>query len=305
MAQSGALLLAAASVALLGAAQALCGLEVQGKGTTYDLSGLETQGYGYKVLSNQDNVDDAGNWTYVFNVCANLATPPPSNTGVPGEYGNNCNVTNGNDGTFLEGPAPAFQVSNNNGFCYRLSDGVETAQWTLLDDENPSRGVVLSYLHGNACADGEGDRELSVAFVCGIDSRNPFAREGQVVEEKDKCKYEIITESTMGCPQECPVVGGRLCSGAGVCDWDTDAQKSRCFCSPGLEGVDCSVTTKEPSSGFGATGGVLVFVCILLVALLGVLAYLWNRIRTLRLDPKAYSQLRGGGPGDDDGTDDI
>lgn len=52
----------------------------------------------YRVLSNQNNVDDAGNWTYVFNVCANLATPPPSNTGVPGVYGNGCNTTTGNRG---------------------------------------------------------------------------------------------------------------------------------------------------------------------------------------------------------------
>lgn len=204
----------------------------------------------------------------------------------------------------MTGPSPAFQVSNNNGFCYRLSDGVESATWSALEEENPSKGVVLTYWNGNECTEPGSHRQLSIAFACGIDNRNPFAREGQVVEEKDACKYEIVTESTMGCPQECPVVGGRLCSGAGVCDYDTDAEKTRCFCSPGLTGVDCSVTIPEPDEGFGATGGVLVFVCLLLIALLGVLVYLWNRIRTLRLDPKAYSQLRGGGPGDE-GTDDI
>lgn len=47
-------------------------------------------------------------------------------------------------------------------------------------------------------------------------------------------------------------------------------------------------------------GGVLIFVCILLALLLGVLVFLWTRIRGLRLDPKAYSALRGGDMGEEE-----
>jgi len=296
----------ALAVAATPAARAQCAMDYPDVGTTYDLGGLETAGLGYQVMDSKHDVE-SNNFTYVFNICGNLARPPPSHTD-DGSYGNNCNATYGHDGSEMYGPSPAYQVSNVNGFCYRLADNIhaaESTEWSLVNADNPSRGVVLTYKNGNQCEAGFGRRAFSIYFFCGPDARNPFSVEGHLVEEKDHCEYEVITESTFGCPQQCPVVGGRLCSGAGVCDYDTDAKKSKCFCQPGYTSNDCSEQVVKPSGGLGATGGVLIFICILLVALLGVLVYLWNRIRTLRLDPKAYSQLRGGGPGDDEGTEDI
>ena len=41
-------------------------------------------------------------------------------------------------------------------------------------------------------------------------------------------------------------------------------------------------------------GGVLLAVCIFLVGTLAFLGFLWYRIRSLRLDPAAYSALRAG-----------
>ena len=52
--------------------------------------------------------------------------------------------------------------------------------------------------------------------------------------------------------------------------------------------------TPAPPPKVTTTGGMLIAVGILLCALLAGLAYLWLRIKGLRLDPAAYSSLRGG-----------
>jgi len=43
---------------------------------------------------------------------------------------------------------------------------------------------------------------------------------------------------------------------------------------------------------------VVIVVSILLVALIAVLLWLWNKIRGLRLDPSAYRSLTGGAEGE-------
>lgn len=44
----------------------------------------------------------------------------------------------------------------------------------------------------------------------------------------------------MGTAAECNVNARRLCSGNGVCRFDTDANAPRCFCNTGYAGNDCS-----------------------------------------------------------------
>lgn len=274
------------------------------QGATYDMS-VFTSDIGHRVLDSRHN-QDSGNFTYVFNVCGDLQQAPNSHTpNPPGFFGDNCNVTHGNkDGSKLDGPAPAFQLSNKYGFCYRLGHSYKDSDWGLVDAANPSRGVSLTYKDGNTCDDGQ-QRSLKLIFMCGKDASNPFANSGHFVDEVDDCSYEIFTESIYGCPNQCPIVNNMVCNNKGVCDYDTDLKAARCFCQPGWGSNDCATST-DGDGGLDAVGGVLIFVCILLVALLGVLVYLWNKIRTLRLDPKAYAQLRGGAVLDDDeGTEDI
>jgi len=48
------------------------------------------------------------------------------------------------------------------------------------------------------------------------------------------------------------------------------------------------------TTGLGLAGVVTIVVSVLLILLLGVLYYLWQKIRSLRLDPNAYKSLTGG-----------
>jgi len=49
-----------------------------------------------------------------------------------------------------------------------------------------------------------------------------------------------------------------------------------------------------PKSGLSTEGAVLIVVCIVLVALLGLLYFIWTRVSGLRLDPAAYRSLAAG-----------
>lgn len=306
--------LAAAMVVAVSVAAAVAGVDAvsdarckwSSTGTTYDLNALKNAARGYEVKDVRQE-SYSNNFTYIFNICGDIEEPPPTRR-ADGYPGNACNTTYddcpyggwscpGTPRGEEYGPSPAFQVFNNDDLCHRLGNSYTNVQWGLYDAQNPSRGVFLEYQGGDRCPFDWGERALRIVFECSTDPVNPFSTEDKYVEEVDQCRYEIFTSSVFGCPAQCPVVAGNLCSAHGVCDFDTDLQASKCFCNPGYSGVDCS--TVDEDGGLGAVGGILIFVLILLVLLLGVLGFLWTRIRTLRLDPKAYSALRGGGPGDD------
>jgi hypothetical protein len=55
-----------------------------------------------------------------------------------------------------------------------------------------------------------------------------------------------------------------------------------------------AIAAAPAQTGLGLAGIVVVVVSFLLLGLLGVLYYLWQRIRGLRLDPNAYKSLTGG-----------
>lgn len=231
----------------------------------------------------------------MFNVCEDISV---ENTPGSGQYGHGdaCVTTEGTGvtGDTMTGAAPAFQVSRKDDFCWRLGDSHENAVWSLLEPEDPSRGVALTYTGGNACNSMDYRRTLKIAFECVNDIAN--IPDQEVVEEVSTCRYEIIVPSIYGCPTECGVKDRHLCNNKGVCRYDKTNKASKCFCVTGWEGSDCGTETASKSaSSDGATVGVLVFVCILLVVLIVGLAVMWVKIRGLRLDPAAYATLSGGG----------
>lgn len=135
----------------------------------------------------------------------------------------------------------------------------------------------------------------------------------------------------------------QLCSAHGVCGYDSDDKRAKCFCNPGYEGELCeqgapitqmvlvscllmmltfATPTVATKPGVDGVAVVLVFVCIVLALVLGVLyvtptprqatvlgsqahsrhafgvffcassIYLWVKIKTLRLDTSAYKTLQ-------------
>lgn len=304
MARSGFTLAAAAALVVCGLATAdnlvpACTWD-SGKGAHYDLSP-------YNLASGWYQVNDMRaqryfqNYTYYFNVCGDVNQIPLTHTAP--YLG--CNVTRGGpvNGKFEErsGLAPAFQVFNNDNLCQRLGKSAiePDVAWGLFDEENPSRGVYMEYQNGDLCPNDLGPRSLKLYFECSVTGNEPHFGKDEMVEEVSSCNYEIYTKSHYGCPTECPIADGKLCGGHGVCDFDSDIKSARCFCDPAYTGSNC-VSAVADDSGLGAVGGVLIFVCILLALLLGVLVFLWTRIRGLRLDPKAYSALRGGDMGEEE-----
>ena len=232
----------------------------------------------------------------------------------------NCSTTAGGSGnpTALQsGPAPAFQLSNlpvpQADFCHRLGTtlvkgpNTNAINYKLIDTANPSKGVGVQYLGGDTCGNTPSapSRSLTVWLQCDEDASG-MINPNEVVLETGACSYEIFIKSSYGCPFQCPTGpdpntgANKLCSNHGFCDFDTSAQNSKCFCNDGWGGADCGSRAAAAASGLSATGGVLVAVCLFLVGTLAFLGFLWYRIRSLRLDPAAYSALRAGPDGGDD-----
>jgi hypothetical protein len=250
------------------------------------------------------------------------------NSGTPVDWLNvwNCTTTVGGSGDKSNpqyGPGPAFQVANfpvqKEDYCHRLgsqlqSGGYSNVNYKLIDTSNPSRGVGIQYSGGDRCGNPNAaiptQRSLTVWLQCDEDASGAISENEVVLETpppagsppgSSSCQYEILVKSAYGCPYECPsapdpLTGGlpQLCSRHGFCDFDSGASKPKCFCNDGWSGTDCGTRTSAASSGLSGTGGVLLAVCIFLVGTLAFLGFLWYRIRSLRLDPAAYSALRAG-----------
>jgi hypothetical protein len=268
--------------------------------SSFNLQPFQAQTY-YKVQDSSNNVASR-NYTYFFNFCTNV--DPTILPGMAAEYCNN---------TYPGGvglPGPAFQYANfpvpTTEFCHRLGAPVDTTtvNYGLYDNDNPSRGLYIQYTGGDSCG-GSASRSLKVWLLCDPDAVG--IPDTELVEETQMCAYEIFVRSAYGCPAECPIVQDPvrnipvLCGTHGLCDFDAAIGTSRCFCNGGFEGKDCTTPTVPPPA-LSAVGAVLIAVGIFLAMTLGFLVYLWMRIRSLRLDPTAYSALRAGPDGEIDNT---
>uniref|UniRef100_A0A7S2FBS1 MRH domain-containing protein n=1 Tax=Octactis speculum TaxID=3111310 RepID=A0A7S2FBS1_9STRA len=146
--------------------------------------------------------------------------------------------------------------------------------WSLYDkspDADPSKGVTLSYLPGEACKHKE--RSLRVNVVC---ANHAYRLMG--AKEIDSCEYEITVESYIGCPRECPVTQAGLCHSQGLCMMELSDTfglhgSPRCYCYEGRKGSDCSEKThssKETTSGSHPEAVQITFLVILTLMFFGL-----------------------------------
>jgi len=110
------------------------------------------------------------------------------------------------------------------------------------------------------------------------------------VNEINNCEYSVTMYSIAGCPLEC-LTGGSLCNGHGVCGFNTDLQKSQCYCYTNWAGDRCGIATK--AAGLSVEGILLIIVCIVLAGVLGLIAFMFLKLRRLQIDPAAYDDLQG------------
>lgn len=236
-------------------------------GATYDVTALKMgMSASYHVKDIRDTVEN--NYTYVFNVCGYANSPMPE-----------CDKTAA--GT---GPAPAFQVYDYDKGCHRLGGvGEQFRTFALLDEDDPTYGVSLTYSGGDKCSGGTVERQMTVKFICAESWGNtPNAR-----VKEDECSYELEFQTVFGCPQECPFVDRALCGGQGFCGMDSDTNKPKCFCNDGHTGADCMTLTADlDQGGCDGTCVALIFVMLLLIALLsagGVIFYRVKKLQSLNL----------------------
>jgi hypothetical protein len=73
---------------------------------------------------------------------------------------------------------------------------------------------------------------------------------------------------------ECPIVGGSLCGGNGVCGYDSTAAQARCFCYDDWMESDCQ-TPRYPFPGGAVAGATIGGIVLGAIVLLG-LAYVFR-----------------------------
>ena len=258
-----------------------------GAGTTFDLSSMTLASpMVYKVADVRNS-----NTVYYFNIGANVnppqAGPPPTRSRctdgrAPGYPGSGCwQIENAND------------LSGDTQQCYSLS-GPASAGWnmSLYDPTKPARGVSLTMLGGDGqWCPAQQQRTFTVSLLCA-----PVAPQavytGANVFELNTCDYRMELKSSAGCPQECTGGGASICGGNGVCGYDTDSQRSKCFCYTGFSGAGCAPNSAA-AQGLSAEGVILIVVCIVLLAVIALVAFMFMKLRKLQVDPAAYDQLQG------------
>ena len=165
------------------------------------------------------------------------------------------------------------------------------------DALKPARGVVLSYPGGdntwcpNDASGVAKNRTFSIELLCAPTQGTPATFSTSSVLEANVCDYRVQLKSLAGCPTAC-ITGSTLCNGNGICGYNTDAKRSQCFCNAGASGAQCAAHPTA-SKQLGAEGIILIIVCLMLAGVLGLVGYMFMRLRKLSVDPSAYGELQG------------
>lgn len=236
----------AAAAGQLRQSSTACSYVFNGMGTSYDLTSTHhSSAQGTYIVK---DVRDT-NAQYYFNPCDQVGMPSTS-----------CQARNPNmsvaTGWQLESPGGAGET------CYRLG-GAAASGWnfSFFDVNYPNRGIVMSFYGGEStwCPGYPGPnaqtRSLSLELTCdpSINPGSATYADGVSVREENTCDYRVQIPSLAGCPLEC-VTGSNLCNGHGVCGFNSDAQRSQCYCYGGWAGGRCD--TGEHGVVLRATLGV-------------------------------------------------
>lgn len=232
-------------------------------GASYDLRPLRMPSASSYRVRDERNVAD--NYTYVFNVCGDVKPPA------------GCEKTR--DG---EGPSPVFQISNPVGKCHRLGTGGDVLGQhkvlALIDKDDPTLGISLTYIHGDRCHSNNVSRSLKIEFYC-ADQYGEIPDNS--IGEPSVCAYTTQFETIFGCPVECPFSNRKLCGDNGFCGMDIDARKPRCFCMKNFYGDDCTETSPPVVTTCNGTCISLIIVILLLTGLLVSALVILLKVRRL------------------------
>lgn len=268
-------------------------------GPHYSLAGLYNSKQDY-IFHDNFNLDTY-NFTFTVQMCGNVNNPPPAcappgrmayRSCTSGTCASQCTsvaldyntkptpITYTYHGSFLRpraSPVPLPRLARHVG---RENAARSRAR---ADPTKPGSGWNVTYL-GPAIAGCPSNTAFTVAHLC-ADQAFPAAGTtfNTLVRLVNDCQYEAYVPSLAGCPAECPLgKNGRLCSGQGICQYDTDLGNARCFCDNGFIEKDCSAPYDPTPAGpvVGAVFGGL----FLGAGLVG--GYWWFMKRTPTREPE-------------------
>ena len=197
-----------------------------------------------------------------------------------------------------------FQVETkyNPTQCYSVG-GPSALGWnfSLYDATKPARGVSLTMLNGESTSCprsrvppyGIISRTFTVSLLCAPMPTTTFYTSATVFE-LNTCDYRMEVKSVAGCPTECTGGPGSqsVCGGNGVCGFDTDANRAKCYCYAGYAGSGCG-PAGSAAAGLSAEGVILIIVCVVLAMVIGLVGFMFLKLRKLQVDPSAYEQMQG------------
>lgn len=252
-------------------------------GTIATFSNLDKLTASNAWIPGKDTVDLANAaYSYWLSPCAASEQRPPSNE-APG-------CASG------EQDAMVYQswTEANGDHCKALGKTTADGFPKFYASASQDIGVSLKFTGGDTCNTNNVDRNIQVNFICAPKDDTIAADVTMDISENSHCSYTSTVSSLFACPDECFAVDNYVCSGHGICQFDSDANVARCFCNSGRGGSDCTKkvsTSSNKKSSSAANTTLIVFIILLLVALIGVSAVLYTKIKTLRADDSSYGQL--------------
>ena len=208
----------------------------------------------------------------------------------------------------------ALQYLQLDGFsdCYiigKYDAAQDDLHYSLLSPVDPSKGILLTYPHGERCAnDPTGAmRSTTIEVQCANTKTTVVSAQSPA-----SCQYRLVMKSINGCPTECPITSNGLCNSHGHCAYDSKSGTPYCYCNEGFYGAACDSTTSdavsvEPYDGRSVQIALMITLLVIVVILVASVAFMSFRIRQFRRESSGttYDQLAtsslhgaagGGGP---------
>jgi len=204
------------------------------------------------------------------------------------------------------GTASVFQVDTSNpNNCY-VAGRTESPAYELIDQNDASLGVQVTFSGGDMCHTNNVARETLVRVFCDETAVAPIRFSVAEPQGPKSCHYRLDMYSVAGCPTQCKRNDDSpVCNGQGLCLVDNNSP--RCFCDDGHGGEKCDQPGGNQNGTGGSTGGIiaLLVVLFLLTIVFGVVLFLLvKQIRGYRDDTANYIEVSGGTTEDLNGGND-